>query len=363
LSNRIVKLFGSHINPDHIVAVAPRRAPFALTVQIILGLIGSFLCLIFLADLLAPLAFAPLVEPLLGPEAKANYRDYLQLVTSSDITLRDRFIVLNGPLIIITIFIVYLLGELVDVISKKVVVRLSNGRLVSSAMSDQDANLLVTAIEAVAKRDVQNFDGFIPSGDTISYRAGDTLGGGHYNIGNFQYTPYGFPVGSRMQTTQPFDFTLKIFIWIVTKVFQAVCIFLIYSIVAWYFYFPFFFSNRDTGPEIIAVIFMMMIPFGVLWGLFVFLRNLILGRTGVDLTVVEFDGNSVHNRVINSGGASPMGWLQNGLTDAVEKDIGFRMVKLDSLNMLDVMNSTASRNFLRKNYKVVDSPSTDAGSQ
>lgn len=312
MSNRTITLFGARINPDHIVMTSIRPAPFALTFQIVVGMIGAVLTLLLLALFFLSPALWPVVEELFGPDAGEAFYEFSQEIQFSDHPLRDIFFPLHGALIVLVLWLTRTLGDLVSPVSKRVVVRLSNGRLKSRAMSPHHAKIVIAALEEVAKREVPGIDGFLAQGTTYFYRAGDSTGRGSLDLGEHTYRPVSFPAALELVPTSPFDFVLRVFTWVIEHIASILLIGMAYNVVLWFFEAPSLFSPRDTGIEVFIQCFMVLIPMGLFFGLVEFAKTFVFARLGVDLSVLECDGFGLRRRVLNTGGGRSHGMATIG---------------------------------------------------
>lgn len=353
MSNRTISLFGARINPDHIVMTSLRPAPFALSFQIVIGTIGAILTLLLLALFFLSPALVPLVEELFGPEVGEAYYNHQQVIQFSDHPLRDIFFPLHGALIVLVLWLTRTLGDLVSPVSKRVIVRLSNGRLKSRAMSYHRATILIAALEEVAKREVPGFDAFLAQGATFSYRAGDSSGRGNFDLGEHTYRPVSFPAALELVPTSPFDFVLRVFTWVFEHIASIITIGMAYNVVLWFFEAPSLFSLRDTGKEVFIQCFIVLVPMGLFFGLVEFVKTFIFARMGVDLSVLEFDGFGLRRRVLNTGGVAVMGWLQSGLAAVIKDAIGYRPHLHGPQGMWDLRNSSMAIGYLSRNHKTV----------
>lgn len=359
MSDRIVSLFQSRIDPDHIVSVKVGRAPFALLAQVGLGIFGSVICLILALSYLSAREFTALIGLAFGPRQGEAWAHFVDAQALSQTPFRDVFLMLQGPAILLTILVVWLLGDLLEPISRRVVVRLSNGRLVGPATSARVAAQLSQVIETHAKTAIPGFDGFMPTSDPgpgVSFRAGPLRGGGYFGLPPAQHVMRGVPIATFLSPVQPLDLLLSGLGILASWVAALLALLIVYSLGLWALDRPtLLFATGDTGTEVMALAVAVFLPLGLVYLVMRVLMNAVLSRMASALVALEFDGVRLRRRTILTGGAAEVGWMENGFRAACKEVTGVPVASFDMLNMHAIKNSSAARRMLGR-YGVVERP-------
>lgn len=286
-----------------------------------------------------------------------QYLDYQQIIAREQ-PFRDLFFVLHVPLIIVILCVSWIFGNLSDYASHRVVIKLSNGRVVGPSMSGEGSFALAALIKAVMVKEIEGFDGFSPRGKTISYRAADFLdGSGYFDIGDYVYKPDGIPFAVTNLPWAPINWVIKLPYHLLFYAAWVATLFFVYNAGLWYFSAPSVFHQRIEGVTVFSIITATAILLSSLVFLYTFVLGQIFARTSVELSIFEFDGYHINRRVVNSGAAKPMAWLLSGLRNTIHQKFGFNPFVYTDKMWDNVLDTDASRHFMAKRYQVIRSKS------